>query len=117
MLIFLGARNLWPASRSDSLPRALHPAIVDGIHGLAGSAAVALLVVPAIRNPLLAIVYLAVFGAGTTLGMVLVTSAMAAPLGLARSRFGWSERQLAVPFGILSICSGVVGVQTLASTL
>jgi high-affinity nickel-transport protein len=116
LLILLGARNLWPARRSDSSPRALHPAVVGGIHGLAGSAAVTLLVVPAIRSPLLAIVYLAVFGAGTTLGMVLVISAMATPLGFARSRFGWSERQLAVPFGVFSICAGVfVGVQTLAS--
>jgi high-affinity nickel-transport protein len=116
MLVGLGALNLkkengLPSNRS----RGVRPVVVGIVHGLAGSAAVALLVVPAIRGPLLALLYLAVFGAGTMLGMMLVTSAMATPLGYARTRFGLSERRLAVSCGIASICTGVfLGIQTLA---
>ena len=40
------------------------------IHGLAGSAAVALLVLTTIREPRWAVLYLLVFGAGTIAGMM-----------------------------------------------
>lgn len=43
------------------------------------------------------------------------TSAMATPLGYARTRFGLNERRLALSCGIASICTGVfLGIQTLA---
>jgi high-affinity nickel permease len=43
----------------------LRPLVVGVVHGLAGSAAVALLVLTTIRNPRWAIAYLLVFGVGT----------------------------------------------------
>jgi hypothetical protein len=116
MLVGLGALTLKKENGSASNRRhRARPVAVGIVHGLAGSAAVVLLVVPGIRSPLLAMLYLAVFGAGTILGMMLVTSAMAAPLGYAQRRFGLSEQRLAVSFGIASICTGVfLGIQTLA---
>jgi high-affinity nickel-transport protein len=59
------------------------PFVIGLVHGLAGSAAVALLVLTTIRSPLWAIAYLLVFGIGTIVGMMLMTSAMALPVAYA----------------------------------
>ena len=48
----------------------VRPLLVGVVHGLAGSAAVALLVMSAIGDPIWALVYLGVFGVGTILGMI-----------------------------------------------
>jgi high-affinity nickel-transport protein len=71
--------------------QALRSIAVGIIHGLAGSAAVALLVLSTIKNPYWAATYLLVFGAGTILGMMGVTVVMTVPfrLALAASR-GWA---------------------------
>src|SRR5208282_6919118 len=57
----------------------LRPLAVGIVHGLAGSAAVALLVLTTIRVPSWAVVYLLVFGLGTVAGMMLITAAIAIP--------------------------------------
>jgi hypothetical protein len=61
------------------LYQALRPLSIGVVHGLAGSAAVALLVLAQIRDPLWAVPYLLLFGVGTTVGMMLVTSVIAVP--------------------------------------
>lgn len=61
----------------------LRPVIVGVVHGLAGSSAVALLVLAAIRETWSAVAYLAMFGVGTIAGMVLATAAIAVPLSYA----------------------------------
>ena len=60
----------------------LRPIVVGIVHGLAGSAAVSLLVLTAIREPLSGLVYLLVFGLGTIVGMMLITVVIAAPFTL-----------------------------------
>src|SRR6202035_829941 len=50
----------------------LRPFVVGIVHGLAGSAAVALLVLTTIRNVHWAIAYLLIFGVGTIAGMMLI---------------------------------------------
>jgi len=57
----------------------LRPLIVGIVHGLAGSAAVALLVLTTIRHPSWAIGYLLIFGLGTVAGMMLITAVIALP--------------------------------------
>ena len=54
----------------------LRPLVIGIVHGLAGSAAVALLVLATIRNPAWAIGYLLLFGFGTVIGMMLMTAVM-----------------------------------------
>ncbi len=66
--------------------RHLRPLAIGVVHGLAGSAAVALLVLTQIREPMWAVVYLLVFGAGTTAGMMLMTSMIALPFVGIRKR-------------------------------
>src|SRR6266478_5309060 len=56
----------------------LRPLFIGLVHGLAGSAAVALLVLALIKNPWWAIAYLVLFGIGTIAGMMLITTAIGA---------------------------------------
>jgi high-affinity nickel-transport protein len=87
--------------------RRLRPVVVGVVHGLAGSAAVALIVLTTIRDARWAILYLGVFGAGTVLGMMLLTTAMAAPVAAASKRFATFELHLARFTGLGSIAFGL----------
>ena len=55
----------------------VRPLVIGIVHGLAGSAAVALLVLATIHNPVWAIGYLLLFGIGTIAGMMLMTAVIA----------------------------------------
>lgn len=75
-------------------------------HGLAGSAAVALLVLATVHDPRLACAYLLVFGAGTLIGMVLITTSFATPLSIAARRWPRFGTVLRVATGALSVGFG-----------
>lgn len=68
------------------LYNAVRPLVVGLVHGLAGSAAVALLVLTTIRDPKWAVAYLLLFGVGTIAGMMLITGVLGAPFAYAKSR-------------------------------
>jgi hypothetical protein len=88
--------------------RLLRPLLVGIVHGLAGSAAVALLVLAAIGEPKWAVLYLLLFGAGTIVGMMIVTAAIALPFRSAGMRSGLSAGRLRVAAGIVSLLFGVL---------
>src|SRR5262249_48207114 len=83
------------------------PLVVGLIHGLAGSAAVALLVLATIRDPWWATGYLLVFGVGTIAGMMLITAAVAVPFAVTARRFAGLNRHLATASGVLSLAFGL----------
>ncbi len=85
----------------------LRPLVVGVVHGLAGSAAVALLVLTSIRNPLWAVAYLLVFGIGTIAGMMLITAAIAMPFAYTGKRFALLNRSLGVASGLISLAFGL----------
>jgi ABC-type nickel/cobalt efflux system permease component RcnA len=94
----------------------LRPLVVGIVHGLAGSAAVALLVLAAVRDPVWAMAYLLLFGAGTILGMMLITTALAAPFAFSRTtlpRFNW---QLRVASGLISFGFGLLLIYQIGFT-
>ena len=85
----------------------LRPLFVGIVHGLAGSAAVALLVLSTIREPRWAVFYLVIFGVGTIVGMMLITAALALPFSFAGYRFARLNRALVLSSGLLSLCFGL----------
>ncbi len=84
----------------------VRPLAIGLVHGLAGSAAVALLVLSTIHNPIWATIYLLIFGAGTMIGMMCMTAAIALPLAYAGDRFSVLSRYLAAASGMVSLCFG-----------
>jgi high-affinity nickel-transport protein len=96
-----------PLARTGSVAN-IRPLFVGVVHGLAGSAAIALLVLSTIGDSRWALGYLAIFGAGTITGMALLTTAMALPMAYASSAFTRLNRSLARATGLASIALGVV---------
>ncbi|HUI51097.1 MAG TPA: hypothetical protein VLX60_04895 [Terriglobales bacterium] len=85
----------------------LRPLFIGIVHGLAGSAAVALLVLTTIHNPRWGVLYLLIFGVGTIAGMMLITIALALPFSFAGTRFAWVNRGLVTASGVVSLCFGL----------
>jgi high-affinity nickel-transport protein len=112
-LVGVGLLNLGHRPRPDSsLARAGRPpadrAFVVGLaHGLAGSAAVALLVLATVRDPGWACAYLIVFGLGTVAGMVLITTGFAMPVASAVRRWSGASQMIRVSTGALSLAFGL----------
>jgi ABC-type nickel/cobalt efflux system permease component RcnA len=85
----------------------IRPLVVGLIHGLAGSAAVALLVLSTIKSPLWSTAYLLVFGFGTIVGMMFMTAAISVPLVYTGKRFFKINRHLTAISGFASVAFGV----------
>jgi high-affinity nickel-transport protein len=94
-------------SRRLGLFHTLRPLFVGLVHGLAGSAAVALLVLSTIREPKWAVLYLLIFGVGTIAGMMLITVAISLPFTFAGYKFAWLNRGLVFGSGLLSLGFGL----------
>lgn len=101
MLVALGVRALRQAfagrvegcghvhPRVPGFALARRPLIVGAVHGLAGSGALAALVMAKLSSLFQGVLYMALFGAGATLGMAVVAGIAGAPLAwLARAPEG-----------------------------
>jgi sulfite exporter TauE/SafE len=71
------------------LPWSLRPVLVGMVHGLAGSAALMVLVLAAVRSVWEGVVYILVFGVGSIAGMVVLGVLISVPLVLSAS---WGHR-------------------------
>ena len=111
MLIVLGARALLRrrSPQHAHAPRdGLRSVAIGLVHGLAGSAAVALAVLSQVESPGLGIAYLCLFGIGTMIGMALVTSALSLPFLFANDRLSGLGRRLGPVAGLASITFGAL---------
>jgi ABC-type nickel/cobalt efflux system permease component RcnA len=86
--------------------RPLRPLMIGIVHGLAGSAAVALLVLATIRDARWAVCYLLVFGLGTIAGMMVITMSIASAFHLASGGQVFFRR-IALASGVLSLAFGL----------
>ena len=107
MLIVLGVLNLVGARDDQPASSPIRPLVVGMVHGMAGSAAIALLVLATIRDSALGLLYLLCFGLGTIGGMVGVTALLVMPVSMAANRAGVSRRWLTVASGLASLAFGV----------
>ncbi|MGD1073602.1 MAG: sulfite exporter TauE/SafE family protein [Bryobacteraceae bacterium] len=85
----------------------IRPLVVGLVHGLAGSAAVALLVLSTIKSPLWSTAYLLVFGFGTMMGMMFMTAAISMPLVYTGKKFFGIKRYLIAISGLASMAFGI----------
>ncbi len=93
-----GRMGYWTFSR---------PLAVGVVHGMAGSAAIALLVMTTIPSPRWEILYILIFGAGTIAGMMLITACIALPISYGARRFSAWNHRLVYTSGLLSLCFGL----------
>ncbi|MFZ3213393.1 MAG: high-affinity nickel-transport family protein [Terriglobales bacterium] len=87
--------------------QAVRPLMIGVVHGLAGSAAIALLVLATIRNSRWAIGYLLIFGIGTMAGMMLITAAIGSSVSYTQTRFQRFGAGLATAAAVLSLGFGL----------
>jgi high-affinity nickel-transport protein len=106
MLMALGVLNITRYSTSVVSSQQLRPFIVGAVHGMAGSAAVTLLILPLIDDVRWSLLYLGVFGAGTIAGMAMVTAAIAAPAVYAAERLAGLQRGIRLASGVVSLGFG-----------
>jgi hypothetical protein len=85
---------------------ALRPLLVGAVHGMAGTAAISLLVLATTRTAWAAALYLALFGMGTIAGMTALTAVLAFPMTIAL-RFDRARRTIAFAAGVVSIAFGI----------
>lgn len=85
----------------------LRPIVVGSVHGLAGSAAVALIALTTISDPFWGMVYLFLFGTGTILGMMMITFAIAVPIVYSAGRFPRFNAWLRIGTGLVSLSLGL----------
>lgn len=110
LLLLLGGLQLVRGARNEhshQTPHAARPLLIGCIHGLAGSAAIALLALSTIGSRVEAIAYLVLFGVGTVLGMALITLLMAWSFRISSSS-AWLQRGLIIAAGVASCLCGLL---------
>ena len=80
--------------------------LVGMVHGMAGSAALVLLSLEALRSPAWGLVYIAIFGLGSILGMAALSAAIAVPLRLSSRRLTRAHDGLTAAVGLATLLIG-----------
>lgn len=85
----------------------LRPVFIGLVHGLAGSAAIALLILSTIHNPTLATIYLLIFHIGVIAGMMIITTFLGVSVAVIKRESESMHKYLVVFSGILSLLFGL----------
>ena len=107
MLIVIGVLNLFGPREVTPARTAARSFGVGLVHGLAGSTAIALMVLATIREVRSALLYLVIFSLGTVVGMTAMTLAMAVPLAFV-TRAREVHRYVGRIAGLLSVAFGFI---------
>lgn len=84
------------------------PFLIGLMHGLAGSAALMLLVLTTVASPFIGLVYIVIFGAGSIGGMMIMSTLFALPARFTAARFTRANFALRCVAGIFSLSFGLV---------
>ena len=101
------SHGLWSSIRPSFRPRSF---AIGMVHGLAGSAAVMLALLPEIESGLVGVGYLALFGVGTIVSMAAITLALGAPLRVAANI---AQIKVAI-VGLAGVASLAIGAALMA---
>ena len=108
MLVALGVASLLRRDRGGAGAGASRrPFLVGVAHGLAGSGALAILVLATIRSPLEGLLYMAIFGLGSIGGMVGMSAVMSLPIVVAARRAGQAPYWMGQAAALASVVFGV----------
>jgi len=82
------------------------------MHGMAGSAALLVLAVSQAANPVYGLLYVALFGIGSMLGMGALSIVIAVPLAVSARGLTWANRGLQIAVGLITIAIGAATIHT-----
>jgi ABC-type nickel/cobalt efflux system permease component RcnA len=85
----------------------LRPFLVGLVHGLAGSAGLALLALTAAPTLAAGLAYLAIFGVGSIAGMLLLSTLLSVPLAYVEGRYATLHRAVQLAAGAVSVAFGL----------
>jgi hypothetical protein len=88
--------------------------LVGLMHGMAGSAALLMLTVSQTSSPAVGLGYVALFGAGSMIGMGALSTVIAVPLAVSARWLTWANRGLQGAVGIVTVA---IGVTTIVDTV
>lgn len=80
--------------------------LVGMVHGLAGSAALMLMIVPLIPSTVVALLYIVIFGVGSIAGMMAMSLLIGLPFHFTASRFRFLNSGIRVAAGLFSLILG-----------
>lgn len=83
------------------------PVLIGMMHGLAGSGALTLLVLTQISSPWLGLLYLAVFGFGSVVGMILMSGLIGLPFALTARNLSTLHYRMQMGAAVVSIAFGL----------
>jgi high-affinity nickel permease len=87
--------------------------LVGLMHGMAGSAALLVLAVSQVANPMVGLGYVALFGIGSMIGMAALSTVIAVPIAASARFLTWANRGLQGAVGVVTIA---IGVSTIVAT-
>jgi high-affinity nickel permease len=90
--------------------------LVGLMHGMAGSAALLVLVVAQAASPAIGLGYIALFGIGSMIGMGALSTVIAVPLAVSARSLTWANRALQGAVGLATIAIGFMTVVETVST-
>lgn len=80
--------------------------LIGMVHGLAGSAALTILVVPTIESPVIAMLYILIFGIGSIGGMMIMSFIIGLPFHFTATNFVFLNKAIRLCAGIFSLGLG-----------
>lgn len=83
------------------------PLVVGMMHGMAGSAALMLLVLSTVTSPVVGLAYIGLFGAGSIAGMTLMSALVSLPMRLTATRFAHADRAMQCLAGLFGVSFGL----------
>ena len=98
-------------------PSPARPLLVGLVHGLAGSGALTLLALSSVTSFWQGLLFMALFGIGSIVGMMAVTLAIGLPVVLAAQRLGQAQQVIRLTAGLASLAVGLWITATVGSSL